>query len=325
LADAIVAAETHGGSAEGSLPVADFVEKFFLPFVQVKKKASTTHFYRATIKRNVLPVIGQLRLRDVRTVHIQRLLDATNLSHGSLLRIKSACSAVFSHARRLGFITGTNPVQGARAEGRRSDFEAVAYSLADIKFFLRKLNEPARTIIATAAFTGLRLSELRGLRWEDYDGRELIIRRAVWRTSVEQTKTAESKATIPVIAPLRRILDAHRQRNGASAWVFAGEKLHRPLNLANIARREILPRCGDRWRGWHGFRRGLATTLFSLGCDPEIASKILRHADSAVTRRHYLVLNELKAGQKAMQKLEALWYRRGTSRNSKSGSRPHKH
>ena len=105
LADIELAKETKGGAAEGSLSVADFVEKFYLPFVEAKKKASTLRFYRDTIQGSVTPVIGQLRLRDVQTVHIQRLLDAKDLSHGSLLRIKSAASAIFSHAKRLGLST----------------------------------------------------------------------------------------------------------------------------------------------------------------------------------------------------------------------------
>ena len=137
---------------------------------RVPRTASTFRFYRDTIELNITPVIGQLRLRDVQTVHIQRLLDAKDLSHGSLLRIKSAASAIFSHAKRLGFINGVNPVQGALAAGRRSDFEGHAYSLGDLQFFLEKLGEPARTVVGTAAFPGLRESEIRGLQWADYTG-----------------------------------------------------------------------------------------------------------------------------------------------------------
>jgi integrase len=306
LADAELLRETKGGAAEGSLLVADFVEKFYLPYVEAKKKASTFRFYRDTIRLNVTPVIGQLRLRDVQTVHIQRLLDAKDLSHGSLLRIKSAASAVFSHATRLGFINGENPARGARAEGRRSDFEGHAYSLADLQFFLEKLDEPARTVVGTAALSGLRESEVRGLQWPDYTGAELSVRRAVWRTAVDQTKTQESKAVVPVISLLRKMLDAHHQRNGDSTWIFAGEKKGFALNLDNLARRSIIPAVGERWHGWHGWRRGLATILFDLGVDPEIASKILRHADSAVTRRHYIMLESRKQGRKAMRKLETL-------------------
>lgn len=178
-----------------------------------------------------------------------------------------------------------------------------AYSLADLQFFLKKLDEPARTVVATAAFSGLRESEVRGLQWSDYTGSELFIRRAVWRTHTDQTKTAESKSVVPVISPLKKMLDAHRQRNGGSNWIFAGEKKGFALNLDNLARRVIIPKVGERWHGW---RRGLATILFDLGVDPEIASKILRHADSAVTRRHYIMLESRKQGRAAMRKLQTL-------------------
>ena len=36
---------------------------------------------------------------------------------------------------------------------------------------LDKLPEPARTVCAVAAFTGFTRSELKGLKWSDYDGR----------------------------------------------------------------------------------------------------------------------------------------------------------
>jgi integrase len=179
-------------------------------------------------------------------------------------------------------------------------------TLSDLQFFLEKLDEPARTVVATAAFSGLRESEIRGLQWSDYSGTELMVRRSVWRTFTGETKTPESKAVVPVISPLKKMLDAHRRRNGDGSWIFAGEKKGFALNLDNLARRVIIPKVRERWHGWHGWRRGLATILFDLGVDPEIASKILRHADSAVTRRHYIMLESRKQGAKAMRKLQSL-------------------
>jgi integrase len=99
-----------------------------------------------------------------------------------------------------------------------------AYSLADVEWMLSQLNEPARTIVAVAAFTGLRESEIRGLQWSDYTGAELFVRRSVWRRAVGATKTQESKARVPVIAPLRKLLDEHRRQNGKHEWIFSGEK-----------------------------------------------------------------------------------------------------
>jgi integrase len=310
LANKLVDRENAGRSTEGAVRFESFVEFNYLPYIEARQKPSTVRFYRDTLKRDVTPVLGSMRLQDVRTVDVQNLLDARNdLSHGSLARIKSATSAVFSFAKRKGFLDA-NPCQGARAEGQRTDFEGHAYSVKELQFFFETLAEPAKTVVGVAAFTGLRLSEIRGLQWADYTGKELTIRRSVWRTFEGQTKTKASVSTIPVISPLKKMLDAHHKTNGASPWIFAGDKKHFSLNLDNLARRVIHPAVGDRWHGWHGFRRGLSTTLFDLGVDPEISSKILRHSDSRTTRRHYLILSNRKQGKAAMKRLERMVVRK---------------
>jgi integrase len=249
--------------------------------------------------------VGFIRLRDFNTRNAQEVLDASAaLSHASNLRIKTGLSALFSHAIRLGFILGANPARETKAEGKRSDPQLHAHTLPEIEDMLKLLDEPARTVVAVAAFGGLRESEIRGLKRSDYDGHSLHVRRAVWRTHVGETKTPESKSSVPVIAPLRKLLDAHVQRNGTADWLFSGEKMGRPLHLDNLSRRVIRPAVGDRWRGWHAFRRGLGTNLFALGVSPEVAQTILRHSDASTTRKHYILLKSLDEGRAAMTRLE---------------------
>ncbi|MGH9505041.1 MAG: tyrosine-type recombinase/integrase [Terriglobales bacterium] len=319
-ADRKLAAVNRGGSAEGSLLFKDFVNTYFLPNVSARKKASTHKFYRDSLKLHVTPVIGDLRLRDIQTVNVQRMLDDIDLSHASLQRIKTAASAVMSHAIRLGFITGSNPVHEAKPEGRRSDYESYAYGLTDVEWMLERLDEPSRTIVAVAAFTGIREGEIRGLQWSDYTGSELFIRRSVWRKAVGETKTPESKARVPVIRPLRKLLDAHRKTNGTHEWIFAGPKGF-SLNLDNLTRRVIRPALGVRFRGWQAFRKGLVGILFDAGVDVEVAKTILRHSDSSVTRRHYLVLKGQQEGKAAMRRIERTLASRGTNAGQKKASR----
>jgi integrase len=89
------------------------------------------------------------------------------------------------------------------------------------------------------------------------------------------------------------------------------------LNLDNMTRRDILPAVRTHWRGWHSFRRGLATVLFGLGVDPEVAATILRHSDSRTTRRHYIKLQSQKEGAAAMQRLENALAKKAQTRPSK--------
>ena len=290
----------RGSLPEGGLTFAQFYENHFLPHLEARnRKASTRRFYRDTFKVHLRDRVGHIRLRDFTTATAQGVLNSIDLSHQSLLRIKTCMSAAFTVARQLDFLREANPVVGAKAEGRRTHFRGYAYTLKEIAAMLAELGEPARTAVAVAAFTGFREGEVRGLKWEDYSGDILQVRRAVWRTHVSDTKTDKSTGAVPVIAPLRRILDDHKRRAATDGYIFAGPKLGFALNLDNLTKREIRPVLGDRWHGWHAFRRGLTTNLYELGIPPEVSQIILRQEDVETTRRHYLMLDQQKHSARA--------------------------
>ena len=305
LADEHLRSQNLGSATpESSTTVSDFASKFFLPYVKANKKPSTLKFYKDMVDNHIEPLIGNLKLREVSTPDIQRLLNArSSLSHTSVIRLKNGCSTLLSYAIREGFLKGANAAREAKAEGKRSDFEGYAYSFDEVLWMLERLPEPSRTVVAVAAFSGLREAEIRGLRWTDYDGQFFNVRTSIWRTHEGQTKTRKSKNSVPIIEPLRKILAAHKQSNGKSEWIFAGEKKGRPLHLDNLCRREIKPIVGDRWHGWHAFRRGLATVLYSIGERAETAQTILRHEDVSTTQEHYLMLKSKAEGNAAMKRL----------------------
>src|SRR6202521_5605371 len=100
-------------------------------------------------------------------------------------------------------------------------------------------NDPvASAVIATAAFTGLRRSDLRGLRWSDFRDGQFFITHTVWNTSArDKTKTPDATAPVPVLKSLAKILEAHRGDANEAGYIFAGPKNRRPLNLTNLAPR----------------------------------------------------------------------------------------
>lgn len=170
--------------------------------------------------------------------------------------------------------------------------DTYAYSLDEVKRMLLVLEEPAKTVVLTAALSGLRKSEIRGLRWEDLSGKELSVNRSVWNREVNEPKTIRSKAPIPVVKRPADALDEHRQRMGKLAVgpIFQASN-GKPLNLDNLVRREIVPALegtGVEWHGWHAFRRGLATTLHQLGVDDKTIQAILRHSNVGITMNIYV-------------------------------------
>jgi integrase len=214
------------------------------------------------------------------------------LSRSTLKRIKSLLSGVFKHAKRIGTLNGTNPIQDVSIPKAAEGQETYAYSLEEVTKMLSVLPEPASTVVATAAFTGMRKGELRGLLWENYNGTEIRVTQSVWESIVTEPKTRKSKAPIPVIAPLAQKLNAHRFRlgNPEKGYVFPSST-GTPLNFANLANREIKPVLAKgelKWHGWHAFRRGLATNLNRLGNADKTIQAILRHADLSTTMNSYV-------------------------------------
>jgi integrase len=171
------------------------------------------------------------------------------------------------------------------------------------------LDGKAKAAVALGFFAGLRPSEIRGARWEDYDGARLVIRQTIWHTHVNDPKTRSSEHPVPVIEPLRSILSARRaaDKNPASGPILRGPS-GKPLNLDNLAKRVIVPTLGAaklQWHGWYALRRGIATLVSSIEKDPMAAKGLLRHASVAPTLEHY-VKEVPEVTLKAMNKIEAL-------------------
>jgi integrase len=309
--------------AESAMSVVTFIENVYLPFVKAKLRPSTYKDYRKDcFEKHLKSRLEQVRIRDFRTVNGQRIIsliakDNPEIGHKTLLRVKSFLSGVFKHAKREGLIDFENPMRDVSVEGQKSTFRGEVYTMAEIEQILDAVaKEDARafTVIAVAAFTGLRQSELRGLRWSDYDGQSLKISRSVWRTHVGAPKTESSQASVPVLPFLQKILNAHgiKAEGKNEDYIFAGERRGTPLNLANLVRRVIQPALDKneeallRWKGWHSFRRSLASNLYACGVSPKVIQSILRHSDIGVTMQYYVSTPD-EESRAALQKIEE-WY-----------------
>lgn len=122
------------------------------------------------------------------------------------------------------------------------------------------------------------------------------------------TKTGEDEedaGVVPIIQPLRKMLEAIRPQN-AYGFMF-GNTIGGTLDLDNLADRVIKPVLklnGLVWKGWHAYRRGLATNLKRLGVDDMVIQAILRHENVSTTQDSYIktVRADVTA---AMKRLEA--------------------
>lgn len=259
--------------------------------------------------RNFTPRVGQTFLESL----------PQELSHKTHMRIKNFLRGVFTWAVTEDIIQ-FNPMADTKAGGQTKraapkterqrkiqESNRHAYTLAEVAEMLDKLEEPARTVCALAAFTGFTRSELRGLKWSDYDGETIRIQRKVWNQHVGSPKTEAREADVYVIPLLRKILAKYGKKYPAvgESWIFRGERLLKPLDLDNLSRRNIPEHIDGAWFGWHAFRRGLGTRLNEAGIDDKTIQTILRHANISTTLAYYIKPDQKQtaAGLKKLDKI----------------------
>src|SRR6266702_4263427 len=218
-------------TVQSTMRIADFVEKEHLPKIEERRRASTLKGYRDVWRLHLKGRIGNMTLREFRTVDGERILadiarldldprTKKTLSKNSLARIKSFLSGVFKQAKRLGILDGVNPMMDVSTPEGTRGHETFAYSLAEGKAIRNAVPEPARTVVLFAALIGLRKGEIAGLRWEDYTGKGLRVQRSVWNGIINEPKTKASGAAVPVMRQLADALEGPRERMGKLAVGF---------------------------------------------------------------------------------------------------------
>lgn len=294
--------------------VAAFVTNVYLPYCKAELRPSTYKSY-LDMQKLVEPQLNGQQLRDVRTSDIDRILKSVAESKAraktTLTNCRNFLSGVFRYAIRTDRFSRENPVREAKVpKGLKPKKENTrAYTLDEVTAMANVLPEPASTVVLVAALTGLRHTEIRGLRWDDIVGDELRISRNVWGSWISdegETKTEDSAAPVPMVPILKKALEVHQKTHpGKSGFIFEGST-GKPLVLNNLLRREIKPALEKAklgWYGWHAFRRGVGSILHELGTPDKVIQDVLRHSDVATTQKYYIKVSS-PAAVAAMRKLE---------------------
>lgn len=99
---------------QSTMLVTEFVDKVYLPeYVEKNLRAATQKQYSNVWENHLKPRMGNLTLRDFRTVHgeqmLQKIAEQAEIGRSSLKRCKAFLSGSFKQAKRLGILDGSNP------------------------------------------------------------------------------------------------------------------------------------------------------------------------------------------------------------------------
>lgn len=167
---------------------------------------ATRIVYRYYLEKWVRPHWGSNPLHSIRTVdaeHWLRTLNAKNgdsLANSTKAKIRNIFSVLFNHAIRNEWLEqGRNPILLVRQSAKRKR-TPVVFEIFEIQSLLMQLERQFRLMVILAATTGLRRSELIGLKWCDIDfvGLEISICRSVYQGKIGRCKTEASHQPVPI-------------------------------------------------------------------------------------------------------------------------------
>ena len=174
-------------------------------------------------------------------------------------------------------------------------------------------------------YTGLRMGEANGLQWKDVDldaGVITPVQAMPWSRNQpykELLKTKKAYRSVPILSPLRPLLEAGKATHHPEDYVLSGTD--KPLTQSQYSRRwtmycRDIGLCESYTRETkipstslrperivqrqefrplvtaHQFRHLFATNLFYAGVPDMVAQQLLGHADIMTTRRIYQHLRE---------------------------------
>jgi integrase len=122
---------------------------------------ATKQCYAVYIRRWLLPQWG--RLQDIKTIQVELWLQRLALAKSSCVKIRNLMSVIFNHACRYELFD-LNPIRLVRQGSKRKTPPSVL-TPSEIKLLLDRLAARERILVLLAVSTGLRQSELFGLKW----------------------------------------------------------------------------------------------------------------------------------------------------------------
>src|SRR5262249_6572913 len=149
----------------------------------------------------LLPAFESMPLREMTPLTLQQYFSkmaTSSLSGDTVLKIKEVLSSVLGSAMRYDLLT-KNPmlaVQIPRTKVVNKKKQKPHISPEEFDFLVDGIAEPYATMVYVAVYTGLRVSELVGLKWEDVHVDSLTIDERYCRGDWSVTKTEGSAATI---------------------------------------------------------------------------------------------------------------------------------
>jgi integrase len=259
-------------------------------------KPSVIRGYECNLRLHVLPELGGHKLNRLRRRDVQLLADrlvGAGLDASTVRACFVPLRTVYRRALDLGDVA-VSPVAGVRLPAPEGVRDRIA-TPAEAAALISALRVDDQALWGSAFYGGLRLGELRALRWSDVDVAKGVIRveRSMdQKGAIIPPKSKAGRRSVPIPKVLRGLLAAHRLQRVGEGYVF-GSSLSSPFTPTAVHRRARI-----RWEkiealkpladfGLHEARHTFASMAIAAGVNAKALTTYMGHASVQITYDRY--------------------------------------
>ncbi|MFP5492023.1 MAG: tyrosine-type recombinase/integrase [Bacteriovoracia bacterium] len=283
---------------ESNKTLSEFSQDWFETRVSNKSPKTQTS-YRTQLENHILPVIGKIRLCDLRIIHGHKVVSALRSKNKSPKGINMALcvlKGILNDAVKWDVID-KSPFRNLELE--KVPPRAAKYWMPDeiAKFLKANMQDELYELWVVALNTGMRRGELGGLKWDkvDFTNRLIEVSRVRDRHGLrESTKTCSSFRYVPMNHATEVALKTLQLEKRHREYVFA-TKCGSILDVQHISEREFtraIKRAGVSKIRFHDLRGTFASNVcMAPEGDLYGLSKILGHSSVEMTTKKYAHLH----------------------------------
>ena len=169
---------------------------------ELPDRHSTARSYQSWMRNHIKPKWGEYPLQQIKPLAVEQWLKGLDLAPKSKGHLKNQMRIVFNCAMRWELLPyQANPMGFVRVKDVSKRVRlSVVLTIQQFRQVLEHIPEPYRTMCIVAGCLGLRISEVLGLQWRDFnwETRQVQIRRSWVFGHVGEPKTEYSRRPMPV-------------------------------------------------------------------------------------------------------------------------------